>query len=67
MRPKRFSGNGKHKTMATTQQDLGLDSDDETLITAVGAKGNPSVSNNSDSRASTSYLNEHVSNERNRT
>jgi len=63
MRPKRINRKGKKKTVATMQQDLGSDSDDETLITTKDEKGTPSVNNISDSIASTSYLNEPISNE----
>lgn len=66
LRPKRFSGKGKQKIVETAQQDLGSDSDDETLITAMRAKGTPSVNNSFDSITSTSYLNESASNERKR-
>lgn len=45
-----------------TRQDLGSDSDDEILIIAMGARGTLSVNDGSDSVASTSYLNEPVSN-----
>ena len=62
LRPKRFSGKGKQETMEIAQQDLGSDSGDDTLITTMGTKGTP-ISNNSDSMASTSYLNEPVGNE----
>jgi len=48
--------------MEIAQQDLGSDSGDDTLITTMGTKGTP-ISNNSDSMASTSYLNEPVGNE----
>lgn len=51
--------------MATTQ-DLGSDSSDETLITTVGAKGTLSVNDSFGSVASTGYLNEPVSRERNK-
>jgi len=49
--------------VATTQQDLGSNSSDETLITGVGARGTLSVNNNFDSIASIIFLNEPVSNE----
>jgi hypothetical protein len=39
LRPKRFGGKGKRKTIATVQQDLGFDSGDETQITVVGVQG----------------------------
>jgi len=38
MRPKRNNNNGKQKTTATTQQDFGSDSGDETKITTMGLK-----------------------------
>ena len=63
LRPKRFNGKGKQKKVATTQQDLGSNSSDETLITGVGARGTLSVNNNFDSIASIIFLNEPVSNE----
>ena len=44
-------------------QELGSDSDDETLITTVGARGTLSINDSSDSAASNSYFNEPVSNE----
>lgn len=62
LRPKRFGGKGKQKTMETTQ-DLGSDSSDEPLITVVGVRGTLSINDSFDSVASTSYLNEPVSNE----
>ena len=39
MKPKKFNNKGKQKTTATTQQDLGSNSGDETKITAMGMKG----------------------------
>ena len=39
MRPKKFNNKGKQKIVATTQQDLGSDSSDETKITAMSIKG----------------------------
>ena len=46
-----------------TMQDLRPDFGDETLITAMGARGTLSINDSSDLVASTSYLNEPVSNE----
>ena len=39
MKPKKFNNKGKQKTTATTQQDLGSDSGDETKITTMSMKG----------------------------
>ena len=39
MRPKKFNNKGKQKTTATTKQDFGSDSSDETKITTMGMKG----------------------------
>ena len=39
MKPKKFNSKGKQKTTATTQHDLGSDSDDETKIIAMDMKG----------------------------
>lgn len=63
LRPNTFSGKGKQKAMATVQQNLGWHSSDQTLITTMGTRGTLSVNNNSNSIASTSYLNEPTSNE----
>jgi len=38
LRPKIFNNKEKEKNDATTQQDLGSDSEDETKITAMGLK-----------------------------
>ena len=43
MRQKQFNNKGKQKNVATTQQDLGSDSRDETKITAMGLKGKDSI------------------------
>lgn len=43
MRPKKNKNKGKQKTTATTQQDLGSDSSDETKIIAMGLKGKESI------------------------
>jgi hypothetical protein len=50
-RPKKFGNNnkGKSKTVATVLQDLGLDSGDETKITAMGYQGNNYVASTSSS------------------
>jgi hypothetical protein len=48
-KPKRFSGKGKTKTVATVQQDLGSDSGDEGKITTVGVQGKYSLHANSSS------------------
>jgi hypothetical protein len=48
-RPKKFGGNGKTKTVATMQQDLGSDSGDEGNITAVGVQGKDSLHASSNS------------------
>jgi hypothetical protein len=37
-RPKQFDGKGKTYTVATVQQDLGFDSQDEVYITTVGVQ-----------------------------
>ena len=47
MRPKKNNNKGKEKTTATTQQDLGSDSGDETKITAMGLKGKESIASTS--------------------
>ena len=39
MRPKMFKNKEMEKTVATTQHDLGYESEDETNITAMGLKG----------------------------
>ena len=39
MRPKKFNNEGKQKTIATTQHDLGSNLGVETKITAMGMKG----------------------------
>ena len=54
MRPTKFGGKGKQKTVATLQQDLGYDSDDEEFITTVGLQGNHSFHAGSSS-SNTSY------------
>jgi len=43
MKPKRNNNNGKQKTTATTQQDLGSDSGDETKIKSMGLKIKESI------------------------
>jgi hypothetical protein len=50
-RPKKFGNNnkGKSKTVVTALQDLGLDSGDETKITAMGYQGNNYLSSTSSS------------------
>lgn len=47
MKPKRKNNKGKQKTTASTQQDLGSDSGDETKIIAMGLKGKESISSTS--------------------
>jgi len=60
LKPKRFDGKDKQKTVATVQQDLGSDSSDDTLIIIVGIQGTISLhaNENSESHASTSSSNE---------
>jgi hypothetical protein len=47
LRPKKSQDKGKQKTATTTQQDLGLDSEDETKITTMGSKGISTASSSS--------------------
>ena len=49
--------------MATAQQDLGSDSGDEALITAVGTKGSLTPHVNSKSHQGTSSVNESLPND----
>jgi hypothetical protein len=49
MRPKKFNNKEKEKIVATTQQDLGSDSGDETKIIAMGLKGKDSIASTSSS------------------
>ena len=39
MKPKKFNNKGKQNTVATTQQDFGSNSGDETKITTMDMKG----------------------------
>ena len=43
MKPKKFNNKGKQKIVATTQEELGSDSGDETKITAMCMKGKESI------------------------
>ena len=45
--PKKPNNNGKQKMTATTQQDLGSDSEDETKIVAMVNKGKEAIASNS--------------------
>ena len=58
MKPKKFNNKRKQKTTATTQQDLGFESGDETKITAMGIKVKESISSTSISNCHTSTPNE---------
>ena len=58
MTPKRNNNKGKQKTTATTQQDLGFDSRDETKITAMGLKGKESITRTSSSNSQNETPNE---------
>jgi hypothetical protein len=42
-KPKQFGGKGKTKTIATVQQDLGSDSEDEGKIIMIGVQGKYSL------------------------
>ena len=49
LKPNNFGGNGKQKTVARTQQDLGSNLGDEELIKVVGLQGKSSVNASSSS------------------
>ena len=58
MRPKRNNNKGKQKTTATTQQDLGSDSGDETKITCMGLKDKESITSTTSSNSQNETPNE---------
>lgn len=60
--PKKYGGKGKQKTVATAQKDLGSDSEDEALITAVGTKGTLTPHVNFESHEGTSSVNDSLPN-----
>jgi hypothetical protein len=51
-RPKKFNNKEKPNIVATVQQDLGSDSEDETKITAMGLQGKNSIASTSSSNSS---------------
>jgi hypothetical protein len=51
-RPKKFNNKGKTKTVATTQHDLGSNSEDETKIKAMDFQGKDFISSASSSSSS---------------
>jgi hypothetical protein len=52
-RPKKFNNKEKPNIVATVQQDLGSDSEDETKITTMGFQGKDSIASTSSSSSST--------------
>jgi hypothetical protein len=47
LQPKKFKDKGKKKIVASTHQDLGSDSEDESKIMAIGRKDISSINSNS--------------------
>ena len=65
-KPNRYGEKGNKNMVATAQQDLGSDSDDEELITEAGTKGTLSLHVNSESHGSNISTDEPLPNEWNR-